>query len=422
MKKGILYIPVFFLSFSHFLFSYSYEDYFLYEKAKKQYQEKQYQEAYETFSLLKRSFPSSRVQKSKLLDFYLGLTQYHLGQQEEAEKLLTANILPTHIEERDYTLGKLYLDKKQFSQAAIYLRRILSEEYTYSHELMEKRIEAILCRIDSYYFTYFAAKFHHNFENIALLKKQDILEIFHYLSSKGEEKEAQFFLLEFLRQNRGKKEEFFPFYSVLLSSFLKTKNYDKLLQYANLFSKIDIQATENQDFYLLQKARAYHHKKEYLKAIVCYETIQNTKYKNDASLELAAIHYSLENYSTVIQLLEKKSPKSTHDLKLLGNSYFILHQRDKFLSVARKIEERESNAYENILYHYFIAYPMKIQDKNNSLSFTNFVVQHYLQTLYPLDSSDVLKSTALEYEKLKNFLSIQDRDLVKLKIKKSLFY
>lgn len=171
---------------------------------------------------------------------------------------------------------------------------------------MEKKIEAVLCKINAYYKIYFAAKFYQNFEHISDLKKQDVLEIFTYLASKGERENAQRFLLEFLRRNQGKKEDFFPFYSALLTHFLKTKSYDKVLQYANLFSKLDLRAEENQDFYLLQKARAYHHRKEYVKAVSCYEAIQNPRYKSDAVLELAAIHYSLENYDTVIQLLEKK--------------------------------------------------------------------------------------------------------------------
>src|SRR3712207_2115463 len=296
-------------------------------KAKKQYQEQKYREAYERFSLLKKTFPYSQVQKSKLLDYYLGLTQYYLGQQEEAEKLLTKNILPAHMEERDYTLGKLYLEKKQFRQANLYFERLLSSEYSYSHEEMEKKIEDVLCKINPYYNAYFAAKFYQNFEHISDLKKQDVLEIFEYLASKGERENAQKFLLEFLRRNQGKKEDFFPFYSALIIHFLKTKSYDKVLQYANLFSKLDIRAEETHDFYLLQKARAYRHKKEYVKAVSCYEAIQNPKYKSDASLELAAIHYSLENYDTVIQLLEKKSPKNTRDLKLLGNSYFIIDRK-----------------------------------------------------------------------------------------------
>lgn len=422
MKRNIVYLTIYLFSFSHFLFSYSYEDYILYTKAKKQYQERKYQEAYESFSLLKRTFPYSRVQKSKLLDYYLGLTQYHLEQWEEAETLLTANILPAHIEERDYTLGTLHLKKNQLRQANFYFERLLSSEYSYSHELMEKKIEAVLCKINAYYKIYFAAKFYQNFEHISDLKKQDVLEIFTYLASKGERENAQRFLLEFLRRNQGKKEDFFPFYSALLTHFLKTKSYDKVLQYANLFSKLDLRAEENQDFYLLQKARAYHHRKEYVKAVSCYEAIQNPRYKSDAVLELAAIHYSLENYDTVIQLLEKKSPKSTHDLKLLGNSYFITKQREKFLSVAQKIEERESNAYENIMFHYFITNPTATVDKDNSLAFTNFLVQHYLSDLYPFDDSNIVKSTSLEYEKLKNFLSIQDRDLVELEIKNSHFY
>ncbi|MCF0162581.1 MAG: hypothetical protein HUJ88_08405 [Fusobacterium necrophorum] len=422
MKRNIVYLTIYLFSFSHFLFSYSYEDYILYTKAKKQYQERKYQEAYESFSLLKRTFPYSRVQKSKLLDYYLGLTQYHLEQWEEAETLLTANILPAHIEERDYTLGTLHLKKNQLRQANLYFERLLSSEYSYSHELMEKKIEAVLCKINAYYKIYFAAKFYQNFEHISDLKRQDVLEIFTYLASKGERENAQRFLLEFLRRNQGKKEDFFPFYSTLLTHFLKTKSYDKVLQYANLFSKLDLRAEENQDFYLLQKARAYHHRKEYVKAVSCYEAIQNPRYKSDASLELAAIHYSLENYDTVIQLLEKKSPKSTHDFKLLGNSYFITKQKEKFLSVAQKIEERESNAYENIMFHYFITNPTATVDKDNSLAFTNFLVQHYLSDLYPFDDSNIVKSTSLEYEKLKNFLSIQDRDLVELEIKNSHFY
>ncbi len=422
MKRNIVYLTICLFSFSHFLFSYSYEDYILYTKAKKQYQERKYQEAYESFSFLKRTFPYSRVQKSKLLDYYLGLTQYHLGQWKEAEKLLTANILPAHIEERDYTLGTLHLKKNQLRQANLYFERLLSSEYSYSHELMEKKIEAVLCKINAYYNVYFAAKFYQNFENISDLKKQDVLEIFEYLASKDERENAQRFLLEFLRRNQGKKEDFFPFYSALLTHFLRTKSYDKVLQYANLFSKLDLRAEENQDFYLLQKARAYHHRKEYVKAVSCYEAIQNPRYKSDASLELAAIHYSLENYDTVIQLLEKKSPKSTHDLKLLGNAYFITKQREKFLSVAQKIEERESNAYENIMFHYFITNPTATVDKDNSLAFTNFLVQHYLSDLYPFDDSNIVKSTSLEYKKLKDFLSIQDRDLVELEIKNSHFY
>ncbi|RXZ69040.1 hypothetical protein EPT53_07895 [Fusobacterium necrophorum] len=422
MKRNIVYLTIYLFSFSHFLFSYSYEDYILYTKAKKQYQERKYQEAYESFSLLKRTFPYSRVQKSKLLDYYLGLTQYHLEQWEEAETLLTANILPSHIEERDYTLGTLHLKKNQLRQANLYFERLLSSEYSYSHELMEKKIEAVLCKINAYYKIYFAAKFYRNFEHISDLKRQDVLEIFTYLASKGERENAQRFLLEFLKRNQGKKEDFFPFYSALLTHFLKTKSYDKVLQYANLFSKLDLRAEENQDFYLLQKARAYHHRKEYVKAVSCYEAIQNPRYKSDAVLELAAIHYSLENYDTVIQLLEKKSPKSTRDLKLLGNSYFITKQREKFLSVAQKIEERESNAYENIMFHYFITNPAAAVDKDNSLAFTNFLVQHYLSDLYPFDDSNIVKSTSLEYEKLKDFLSIQDRDLVELEIKNSHFY
>lgn len=422
MKRKVLYTLFYLFLSSHFLFSYSYEDYELYLKAKKEYQEKKYQEAYETLSLLKRIFPYSRVQKSKLSDYYLALIQYQLDQKEEAIRGLTANILPLHTEERDYLLGTLYMNKKNPQQANLYFQRLLSSEYSYSHEKIEKKIEQILCKNNPYYQHYFAAKFYQNFESISNLTKKDILEIASYLSSKGEEQNSQTLLLKFLKENQGKKEDFFPFYSALLNSFFQTKSYDKVIQYANLFSKVDIQAIENRDFYLLQKARAYHHKKQYIKAISCYETIKNPRYQSDASLELAAIHYTLENYDTVIQILEKKSPKTTYDWKLLGNSYFILKEREKFLSVAQKIEEKESNAYENILYHYLIAHPKETTDKDNSLYFTNFVVNRYLENLYPFDSSDTLKSTLLEYEKLKDFAPMYDRDLIELEFKNSHFY
>lgn len=418
---------IIFLFFACFLisklcFGYSYEDYELYVQAKKSYERKNYAKAEEEFLELKRLFPYSKVQREKLLDFYLGLSKYHLGKTDEASLLLVKNVLKQYDDERNFILSKIYLENGEKKTALLYLDRLLSPQYTYTHDLLERKIQKTLIPLDSYYKHYFQVKFSKNFSNISFLKTSDILEIIQYLSSKGEEKESQALVLTFLMDRAGMEGDFFPFYETLLESFFRTKDYDKVIHYANLFSEVDRNATENSDFYTLQKARAHFHKKDYLQSIFYYQEITNPRYTDEASLELASIEYSLNHYDEVIRLLSKKTSKTNQDWKLLGNSYYATGQEEKFLFVAKKLQENDPSAYENIFYQFLITHPNVPFDQLNSLLFINIIVESYLKNLYDFDFENWNRSNSLEYKKLMGLKKIKDLDIIQLEITNSQFY
>lgn len=437
-KKKILTIFFACCLFTKLSFAYSYEDYELYLRAKKSYQEKNYQKAEEDFLQLKRLFPYSKLAQYKLLDFYLGLSKYYLGKEEEAKPLLIKNVLKQYEDERNYILSKIYLDSGEKQEALLYLDRLLSPQYTYSHDILEKRSKDMLIHLDPYYQNYFAAKFSKNFSNISSLKRSDVFEIAQYLSSKGEEKESQRLLLTFLEQQKMVKKEattleeanqeedekntFFPFYEALFASFFQTKDYDKVLHYAEVFLNRDPYASDYVDFYLLQKARAYYRKKDYLRSIFCYQEIKNPRYTAEASLELASIEYSLEHYKKVIALLAKKPFKTNEDWKLLGNSYFALGKQEEFLLVAKKLQEKDPSAYENIFYQYLISHPDIPFQQINSLLFMNIIVESYLNNLYDFDFQNWNKANSLEYQKLMGLKNIRDLDVIRLEIENSQFY
>lgn len=416
-----------FLFFTCFLISklslgYSYEDYTLYIQAKKDYEKKDYAKAENEFLSLKRRFPYSKVQQEKLLDFYTGLSKYHLGKTEEARFLLMQNVLTQYDDERNFILSKIYLKRGEKKAALLYLDRLLSPQYTYTHELLEKEIQKNLIPLDSYYKYYFQAKFSKNFSNISFLKTSDILEIIQYLSSKGEEKESQTLVLAFLMDRSGMEGDFFPFYETLLESFFRTKDYDKVLQYADLFVTIDPNTKDNTDFYTLQKARALFRKKDYLRSIFYYQEIKDPRYTDEASLELASIEYSLNHYNKVIDLLSKKTSKTTQDWSLLGNSYYATGQEEKFLFVAKKLQEKDPSAYENILYQFLITHPNVPIESLHSLFFVNILVESYLKNLYDFDLKSWDYSNSLEYKKLIGLKDVNDLDIVQAEIKNTQFY
>lgn len=418
---------IFGILFSCFLITrvasaYSYEDYELYLQAKEAYEAKDYQQAEKEFLQVKRVFPYSLTNRQKLVDFYLGLSQFHLGKKQEALPLLLKNVVPGKEEERDFYLSQIYLEQGENKQAIFYSDRLLSSKYSYTHHQREQETEPILRALDSYYDSYFQAKFSKDFSQISALKTTDILEIVHYLSSQGEDKESQNLILACLKEREGKESNLSPFYEALFESLFRTKDYAKIIQYADLFLRTAEDRKENADFYHLQKARAYHHQKNYLQSLFLYQEIKNPRYMGEAKSELASIQYFFENYEKVIELLATKTPKSSQDWKLLGNSYFALEREEEFLSVAKKLQEKSPSAYENIFYQFLINHPEVPFDEINSLLFINIIVDAYLNNLYHFDFQDWNKSNSLEYEKLLSLKEIQDLDLLELELKNSQFH
>lgn len=410
------------LGLSYPSLSFSYEDYELYIVGKTAYQNQNYQTAKKLFLDLERSFPYSKVQNSDLAPLYLGLSYYRLGEYEEAKTLLLKSIVKGHEQERDLALAEIYEKEGKEEQSSIYFYRLLSSQFSYSQEEIEKKIRPFLSQKNPYYEAYFSVKLDQDPSSLLSLQAKDMLEIFSYLDSKGDKKQAQDFMISYLKQKTGSKEVLFPLFEALLKSFLDNKQTQHLSQYASLFSKLDPEKKEHKDFYLLQKARAARLSGDYPQSLHLYEEIQHPLYLPPAIEEQASVYYYLQDYEKVIALLEQKKNKTTEEWRLLGDSYLVLGKEEPFLSLSKKLQSLYAADYENIFYQYLLAHREQKVEYNPSLSFMTVLVEHYLENLYDFDFQAWKRSNSLEYQKILELERFQDEDVLNVELENSQFW
>lgn len=324
--KNLFFIFVYIMTLNS-TFSYSVEDYLLFQEAQRDYKEGNFQNSVLKFRSLKSSFPNSPIVESNYYNFFFAMSLYEKGDLVSAFKSMEESVYtPANLNgknyfqnERNYYLSKILIEQKKIEDASPYLLMLISDTVESGDKKYENFAFEILKNRNKKYELFYNLKYHSDFSYLDSFNEEELHTLGKYFQI-TKEYYGQEVVFEFLLKNYPKKDKYLsPYLSAL---FLQKKSH-KLL---DITGKLQNESDFPEIFYF--RGQGFLLEKNYPLAILNLEKSLYLNVKYDKRWEsrparelMAIIYFTLEDYEKVIELLEKSFPLSKSEEGLLVDSY-----------------------------------------------------------------------------------------------------
>lgn len=379
-----------FISINTLVFSYSIQDYLLFQSGKENYLQGNYPLAQLEFSAFENNFKNSSPLTSNYAYYYMGMNYFKSKDYNKAIFYLTKAIyIPKNYYlnynrkssffqyRRDYYLGKSYLALDKVPQGIQQFKNLVLNYYSPDLEEYEKKSLEIISKYEPYYNYILEAKYENNLHNIDKLSFDDLKSLGSFFLSKRDYLNSFIIYKKLYTQYPNKNDIRYKY----ILSLLGNKQYLTVIHETENINDIS-----EQNLYFL-RGKAFENLRNFPEAINNFSKVKYGFYKDNALEEKINLLYILGKYSEIINILSQKKEKTFDEDILYLNSYIYLKNKKKFLQLSEKFIEKypytvESGAYSLIRNNIFknIPNPWNISEIN-SFYLINMIVNNYISTL-----------------------------------------
>jgi soluble lytic murein transglycosylase len=391
-------------------------DYKLFASGKAFLSQKNYKDAITDFELLSEKYPESLLFKSNYANYYIGMAYYNLKDYNNARNFLERAIYtPKDFKtgdpyfrkqkkhlfeyERNYYLGKIYLEQGLTEEALKHFRFLIKNYYSNELETYEKLALKELGKHEAYYEILYMIKYENALSILLSLKNEDILDVGDFFLSKGSYESAEKAYSEYLSLE---KKDVQQAKLSLLETLKRAKKYEVLLSKASEF--IGSSSSENSDFYHYL-ATAQLQMGKIAEAEESFSKIKTGKYKESASVSIARLQSSKKEYDSAVSILKNSKDPSAHDL--LMETYIKADMPEEFKKAS--VDYIKKYPYsDQAAYYRFLLYK---ESKNPN--YLNWIMKYNINTYYYEIAYSIMESMRDLQEYPLNYKSSIYRDNVK---------
>lgn len=424
MLKKFINIFLYFFIFT-LTYTYSIQDYLLFQSGKVDFLNKDYSLAELKFSTYRNNFKNSAPLVSNYGNFYFGMNYYYLKNYPKAIFYLTQGVyIPKNHYmiknpkfnffqyKRDFYLGKSYYEIKDFKKGDLHFKNLILNYYSPELGYFEKQALEILEKNNIYYSYIKEIKYYEDFTNISKVKTEDLISIGDFFISKNDYINS-LKIFGKLYPNFYKNQSIKFKYAL---SLLKNKEYLKVI---NLTQNLEIYGNDNL-FYL--RGKAFEELRNFSAAIDNFSKVKFGEYKHIAFEEKVNLYYILGEHYKVISLLKNHKDQNFDEKVLFLNSYIHLRNKNQFLNYSENFIQDYPYTFESGVYS-LIRNNLINNNKNpwdisdyNSFYLINLIVNSYVNNLKPYRENSQLEKKEIELQGLFKIAQLQDEQLLILAI------
>lgn len=363
----------------------SINDYKIFTSGKALLSEKNYKDALIQFELLSEKYPESQLFKSNYANYYIGVTYYNLGDYNNARNFLERAIYtPKDLKkgypyfqnpkkhlfeyERNYYLGKIYLEQGLNEEAIKHFRFLIKNYYSKELEPYEKMALKELEKYEPYYEILYMIKYENAVSILLSLKNEDILASGDFFLSKGSYDSAEKAYSEYLVLE---KKDVQQAKLSLLETLKRSKKYESLLIKSSDF--ISSSSSNNSDFYhYLATAELQLGKTK--EAEESFSKVTIGKYKESASVSKAKLLSLRGEYEDAISILKNSKDASAHDL--LMETYIKADMPEEFKKASVDYIKKYPHS-DQAAYYRFLLYK-----ESQNPNYLNWLIKYNINTYY----------------------------------------
>ena len=404
------------------------DDYILFLNGKNAYLKKDFYNAKLNFETLLKSFSKSDIFTNNYPYFYVGMTYYNLKDYEKAIYFLEKSIYSPKIfenenfqaetsyflAERDFALGKSFINIGDIETGSFYLQRLNYTTYYPLVSSYEKEALQILSEHSDKAYKKFRLKFEYDFSVIDSFSISEILDICSFYNSKKEYEHEEKLYESILRKENLTLEE---------KSEILERYFDFLLS-ANLEEKI-IAFTENssselQNLYNFYRGLAFYKMRDFSRALYLFNNIEKSKYFSQGNYYIASIYFTLGEYSEALNALKNISNKNIVTDSMAAFSYYSLKDFKNLNRAIKAIEKKYPNTYVGLYFKNLKenSSDISLNSLENLLKFSNTVIDSF----EPMPENFLQSGDIIEIDQISKVSKLKDKKLLRVAIEKSIFW